>query len=388
MNKCIGGRYILQQQVLPSSGKMVFHAKDQSLNRNVLLYFQDFAKPLGRAAGYTHERFMHILDGGFAGEESYVVLKSCAGRPLLQELKRHRMTSREMLAKVLELGKVVQEAMEEGMLGFSVAAENLWLGEDGHLLVINYWDEAEHSRRGAIGLCGLLYQLATRSETVPDLAETYENRLRLAMHDLPMDQKEAVLSWTRRAFKGQLSLSAFLLGLRDALGIQEQPTVHFGQPGELPEDESDVSEKERRLLLRKIFIAGGILAGLIVIAGFLVKGFHSGDKKKPVPATPAVVKTQPDTQPKQPSAKAQQESEAANAGTADSDANQTTVAVPNLVGLAREDAEKRALAAGLHYTFYLENNDQAKGTVFKQDPQPGETVAKGGSVTFWVSKGK
>ncbi|WJH37360.1 PASTA domain-containing protein [Paenibacillus sp. CC-CFT747] len=61
--------------------------------------------------------------------------------------------------------------------------------------------------------------------------------------------------------------------------------------------------------------------------------------------------------------------------------------VPALVGLTKEDAEKQAVAAGLHYNFFLENDSLPAGAVFKQDPPAGTPAAKGDNVTFWVSKG-
>jgi serine/threonine-protein kinase len=63
------------------------------------------------------------------------------------------------------------------------------------------------------------------------------------------------------------------------------------------------------------------------------------------------------------------------------------VKVPSLTGLTKEAAEQQALALGLRYSFYIETNQLAAGTVFKQEPQPNEEAAKGSRVTFWISKG-
>jgi beta-lactam-binding protein with PASTA domain len=69
-------------------------------------------------------------------------------------------------------------------------------------------------------------------------------------------------------------------------------------------------------------------------------------------------------------------------------AGQEQVKAPSLVGISRQEAEKLILATGLHYQFFLEANDQAQGTVLKQDPLPQTIVPSGGNITFWVSKGK
>lgn len=62
--------------------------------------------------------------------------------------------------------------------------------------------------------------------------------------------------------------------------------------------------------------------------------------------------------------------------------------MPNLLGFTQAEAEKRVLAAGLRYVYYLENNEETKGLVFKQEPKSGASIAKGDNISFWVSKGK
>lgn len=68
--------------------------------------------------------------------------------------------------------------------------------------------------------------------------------------------------------------------------------------------------------------------------------------------------------------------------------NGSGTVVPDLTGRTKEEAEKLALQAGLHYQFLLEPNEMAKDRVFKQDPVPGTQVGKGEKIVFWVSKGK
>lgn len=80
----------------------------------------------------------------------------------------------------------------------------------------------------------------------------------------------------------------------------------------------------------------------------------------------------------------------------DPNTNQTTeppksgeVAVPNLVGLSKEDAEKQILASGLKYEYVLENTDeQEAGKVFKQDVPAGGAAKKGDKIKFYVSRAK
>jgi len=65
------------------------------------------------------------------------------------------------------------------------------------------------------------------------------------------------------------------------------------------------------------------------------------------------------------------------------------IAVPNLVGLSKEEAEKQVLASGLKYEYVLENSDeQEAGKVFKQEVPAGGAAKKGDKIKFYVSRAK
>ncbi|MCY9531723.1 MULTISPECIES: PASTA domain-containing protein [Paenibacillus] len=65
------------------------------------------------------------------------------------------------------------------------------------------------------------------------------------------------------------------------------------------------------------------------------------------------------------------------------------IAVPNLVGLSKEEAEKQILASGLKYEYVLENSDeQEAGKVFKQEVPAGGAAKKGDKIKFYVSRAK
>jgi len=65
------------------------------------------------------------------------------------------------------------------------------------------------------------------------------------------------------------------------------------------------------------------------------------------------------------------------------------VDVPDVVGKERRDAEKELHDAGLKVRFAKQRvfSQEDKGSVARQSPQDGETVAKGGAVTLTLSKG-
>jgi beta-lactam-binding protein with PASTA domain/predicted Ser/Thr protein kinase len=63
------------------------------------------------------------------------------------------------------------------------------------------------------------------------------------------------------------------------------------------------------------------------------------------------------------------------------------VAVPDLVGRTRDEAERALQDAGLQSTVKEEESaDRDPGTVLRQDPAAGEQLAKGGTVTLVVAK--
>ncbi len=60
--------------------------------------------------------------------------------------------------------------------------------------------------------------------------------------------------------------------------------------------------------------------------------------------------------------------------------------VPNLVGLARDQASKAVTDAGLTPLVFEATNAAPPGQVFQQSPAPGTAIAPGGTVTLFVSQ--
>lgn len=60
--------------------------------------------------------------------------------------------------------------------------------------------------------------------------------------------------------------------------------------------------------------------------------------------------------------------------------------VPNLVGLARDQATKAVADAGLAPLVFEATNAAPPGQVFQQSPAPGTAIAPGGAVTLFISQ--
>lgn len=445
MEMNFGNRYEVRRSVRELPLGTLFEAYDRPLNRSVLLYeiapertTTDSRAAVMRGAAFTHDRFLHILDVGTEKGMPYAVFKSCEGGPLIDELHRHRIRPQQLLTAVYELGKAMQDAAEEGIYGYSVCADNLWLGSGASFLPIHYWDAADERRRGAFGLCHLLYQLSARTDQLPENAETAENRLRISLRSLPSETMEAVLSLYRRVHREKLSLTAFLLELHNIRQtmpssevpepvairppqspaprpelVQKAPEQKSERPAPAPKEavsmeetkrfqavaepagdeaaeteEADSSSYRGGIWKKIALIAGAASLFTVVFIGGIMLIFHWANPTEPARSAAKTVAQSPATASDAASA-----SKEAVAATAKEDqppvttADAAPTAIPQLVGISKAEAEKRALAAGLHYNFYIEKDTAAKDTVFKQDPQAGAPAVKGDSVTFWVSKG-
>ncbi|MCZ8512276.1 PASTA domain-containing protein [Paenibacillus filicis] len=407
MEKQISQRYLLLQPILPVVNGMIYLGKDQSLNREVILHLmengdpaftQRYIRQLRDVASFSDNRFLHILDMGVDAQGVFAVLKMFGGRPMIGELKQLAKSTTELLAMVFALGKGMQDALEAGIQGYSVLADNLWLSEEGQLKVINYWEKGDASTRGAAGLCRLLTQLTTRTELVGGDAELMERQLSRSTADLSPAQQEGLLELVRGVRLEQSSLASFVLGLQRLLDVPVTPadeTRYREAPLTYTTEEDDEEEEAVRpgqgepaeqASNRRLLRLGIVLACLVVVMGGLVvwvngKFVHKDQAASPVQETPSPAN--PPATSKPPTTDTQ------NPKTPDTNPKTDggPVEAPNLVGLSQAEAEKSALAAGLRYQYFLERNNQSQGTVFRQEPAAKSQLQKGDSVTFWVSKG-
>jgi eukaryotic-like serine/threonine-protein kinase len=401
MDGRIGKRYVSSSQIVTLHNASLHNGEDLFLNRNVIFYRielepgysrEEYVRRFKHTASFNHEGFLHILDTAFEERSVLIVLQLKPGKLLRESLPAKNWTFENVVGVISDLGISFLDAMEEQITGFSVTVDNLWHGENGRLSVINYWDEREPETQGAIGLCRLMIQLLSGSTEIPGPFESLHARLeRIPIPTATLEQKESLVKLIKHVGQGQSSLSTLIFGLRKL-----QSASSFEEDDD---DEEEIEEAEAPTAIqppaparavRKFTLIKGLSFGAIglflvaVILTWVLWHSSSSKQNRQVSVTPSH-SVKPVTDSSTPK---QTQTPATNIPkNTDSNPENKEAIVPNLVGLSQADAEKQALAAGLHYNYLLEANSGAKGTVTKQNPAAGTKGLQGDNVTFWVSKG-
>ncbi|GIP37015.1 hypothetical protein J31TS4_02950 [Paenibacillus sp. J31TS4] len=453
MSHTMGNRYAAHSQIQPLSGGALYYGEDKALPREVLLYHterpggsadDDYARAIRRASTLNHNGFQHILDSSFDEASVLVVLQHRPGKPLIQELRTRIWTYPKIIHLATGVGLAMLDALEGQVGGYPASADNLWLGEDGRLSFLNYWEEGPAHTQGAMGLCSLMLQLFSGAEQMPRPCESLDPVLgKVGLFQATPEQKETFAELVRRVCSGRMSLPALVFELR---GLQKQleqstkPQPVYGNaavpapaaaseqeharpaqeeaaaprqprtPAAAPEAAAPAAKPDARASsgrrteapvpapveepvdeepAKPWFYKKSIVIGsAVIVVGFLVWVFwpSADPARRPLfeGANPAPsVQTSASPKPTA-SAKPTERPSAPPTQTPPPVADGT---VPTLVGLPRADAESTAIAAGYRYNFLMEPNEQPEGTVFKQTPEPGASAEKGSNITFWVSKG-
>ncbi|MDF2645948.1 MAG: hypothetical protein K0Q73_1753 [Paenibacillus sp.] len=408
MHKKIGTRYVPDTQIVALPHGTLYYGDDLFLTRKVLLYQielnpgqigEDYIRTLHHKAAFIHDGFQHILDTSVEEDSVTIILQAKPGSLFSNHVNKKEMSFHTIIAMIADLGVSLLDAMEERITGFTVGAENLWLDDHGKLSVINYWDKGDPQAQGAIGLCRLMIQLFTGAETITGAFEVMHTHLeRTPIPSATYEQKLALIKLIKLVCQGQASLSSLIFGLRslpssgqkqDVGPIHKQ--IHYQNPSKTQNHVVDVNENEdevdevapaaekRSQSLSALSKAGIGAIAILVVVLVTVWALWPSPKVEPVVVVPIPTAT--------PLAPTNTPVPSTTKPLGDSNKKTEEVAIPNLVGLSQADAEAQALAAGLHYNFFIEANNQPKGTVIKQDPKSGTKGLQGDNVTFWVSKG-
>ncbi|WP_159887918.1 PASTA domain-containing protein [Paenibacillus puerhi] len=269
----------------------------------------------------------------------------------------------------------------------------------------SFIDLLRRSSRGSETLSSFIDQLAVLAGK--SLAEERPNPL------LARGMREADAAFGTL----QPAVSAALTSLR--VGLEPQPggpayparaelaanrsSQEFEEEQEAAEEESEPRRPVVRRVMRKTFF-GFALMGVALVsavgvfflflelgarlgkepAAEVTEGGRSVQAVSPHAQTAPLVSGKVTEQKQQPAAPPVEPAEEAEPTLADD----ATVPAPKLVGLNKQEAEKRALDSGLKYEYFLEKNPNSANTVFRQSPAPGTVLAKGESVSFWISKGQ
>lgn len=382
-------RYHFEKQILSTVNGTLHEGKDLSLQRQVFLYHiranrqtthDEIKRLIGSVSHFSSPSFFHIMDLDESEDGVYAVLEHRTGSSLQHLLHSPSLslTVPQALNLIVNLGETLQDALEQRVRGFSITAENIWLDQD-QLMIINYWAEGDRQQRGVLGLVHLLCQLLLQTADLPDDADSLEQELTLSIELYFPEKKESLLKLIKRVLKGHESLSSFLLELQSL--IQDKAPITDKESQAVKNHPlEDIPEKAKRLwpFTKRITLASGmVLLFSLGIVTYIQLLSHQ--------SVPASV---PSNIPKNVSAN---ETVAAlppiEIEATPLPSSEHTIQVPDLDGLSKEEAEKLALSYGLHYKYFVEYHDQQEGLVFKQEPEAGTEVPKGGYLTFWISKG-
>ncbi|NOU67976.1 PASTA domain-containing protein [Paenibacillus sp. LMG 31461] len=389
----IGTRYVPSTQIVSFPHGTLHYGDDVFLTRKVLLYRKalrhnqlgvDYISSLQDKAAFIHDGFHHMLDTSIAQDAVTIILQAKSGSLFAHTMFKRKWTYAAVVAIISDLGVSLLDAMEEKITGFSVRPDNLWLTDQNKLSVINYWEEDEPQEQGAVGLCRLMIQLLTGSETISDTFEVMHTSLeRASIPSATTEQKLALIRLIKFICHGQSSLSSLVFGLRSLPpSVPSNKSIQHDEP--IPEESTEVLptvqyESHTRSNRSAKLIALGSVSALVI-------GIISVWYLWPEPKVVETVVILSPTPTSTPIATASPSATATAKLTSLKEEGESTV-VPNLIGQTQADAEQLALAAGLHYNFLIETSTLAKGTVTKQDPKAGTNGLVGDNVTFWVSKG-
>lgn len=389
----IGTRYVPSTQIVSFPHGTLHYGDDVFLTRKVLLYRKalrhnqlgvDYISSLQDKAAFIHDGFHHMLDTSIAQDAVTIILQAKSGSLLAHTMFKRKWTYAAVVAIISDLGVSLLDALEDKITGFSVRPDNLWLTDSNKLSVINYWDEDEPEEQGAVGLCRLMIQLLTGSETISDTFEVMHTSLeRASIASATTEQKLALIRLIKFICHGQSSLSSLVFGLRSLPpSASSNPSIKHEEP--IPEESTEVLpavqyENHTRSNRSAKLIALGSVSALVI--GIISVWYLWPEPK--VVQTVVIISPSPTSTPLAtvgPSATPNAKLTSMN------EVTEETV-VPNLVGQTQAEAEEMALSAGLHYNFFIETSTQGKGTVTKQEPKAGTKGFVGDNVTFWVSKG-
>lgn len=411
MNHSIAKRYVTLSQAIPLTNALLYAGEDTSLRRKVLLITADF-KQASPDQGYLHRLrkvsslvnsgFLHVLDTSFEEQSIMIVLQHKPGKPVIHELDTARWSFNRIVTLVADLGVSMLDAMEEQVSGYSVCADNLWLGDDDHLSVIQYWVDGLPQTQGALGLCTLMLQLFTGKAELPGPYEVLDTQLeRVEMTNAAPKQKEALIKLVRRVCTGHASLSTLIFGLKDLPMLDSRASYPTALSTDLrrisasreavpSRDDSDADSyndteepaQGPRSNMKAIVV--GSIATILLAGAFVIwlqrPSSHSDPVAATTPKMTETVQSPTPTPTKEPSP-----SPSASAAVKYArDGEEITM--PNLVGMKLADAEKETLSSRLRYSYVMEANTDSQGKVFKQEPAAGSKVITGDSIKFWVGK--
>ncbi|SFL43569.1 PASTA domain-containing protein [Paenibacillus sp. 1_12] len=427
-------RYNKEEQLQKQSLGILYKGHDSILNRDVMLYITEFDENEGPrlevmqsikdGSQLPEDRFMHVWDIELDSHSIMIVLKPELGYFLEQELETHSLTVYEILILIRRLGQNILEAAKDGISGFSVHANNIWMQGDNQPIIINYWSNEDSQRSEAPGLGRLLYQLVAKTHIIPVDVNAMGLLMTDALGKMTDDEKDPIVRWMRFALLNSKSFTQLLKGLDQILltypdhediertliekkliapvppvqasvekvenkaqSTQQQIQSHSFQDTIIIRPKPDqhqhkVDSEDTEVVKRSGNKKKWILAGFIILVLLIGEMLTVHLLRKPDQTSNQTVVEKPAVQNPTPQLTTPTPAPVAPKPVKDED----IVVVPNLKDMPLKEAEALLLANNLRYAFFMEANEASAGKVMRQDPPANEKVEKGTEITFYVGK--
>jgi beta-lactam-binding protein with PASTA domain/predicted Ser/Thr protein kinase len=408
--RVLNGRYEIAELLGQGGMARVFGGTDSVLGRSVAVkvlspqYAQDdqfvarFRREAQAAAGLNHPNIVSVYDTGSQGDVHYIVMEYVEGRTLRDVIRQEGPILPE---RVAEIGQAVARALasahQAGLVHRDIKPGNIMLTPDGEVKVMDFGiartstgdtltqtaavlgtasylspeqaqGEPVDARSDIYSLGCVLYEMLTGrppftgdspvaiaykhvredpvppSRTNPDVPDPMEAVVMKAMAKNPENRYQTadeLRDDLERASQGLPILATPLLpGESTQMVTRRMPDDGTAVMTGMPPDE----EPERKRRWWVVLLVLAILGLLAVAAYFLVQEL--------LPPTPS------------------------------------GVAVPEVVGMEEEEAVAELERAGFDVRVEREfSEDIPRREVFEQDPEAGERIARGETVTITVSRG-
>ena len=397
-NRTFGGRYVVIERAGSGGMAEVYRARDELLGREVAVkvlserlsgdktFVERFRREAQAAANLNHPNVVSLFDFGADGNTYYIVMEFIDGKPLADIITAEGPLMPERAAEIgIDVSRALERAHAAGLVHRDVKPSNIMLNSSGQTKVTDFGIARALSREGEQTVTQTGMVIGTAAYLSPEQAQ-----------GSPVDQRSDVYSLGCVLFE--------MLGGRPPFTGDTPLSVAYRHVRENPEPPStvnpDVPKAMDSIVMKALAKNPDNRYQSATEIREDLERFLAGQQ---VHATPLLAPPPTSTQVIRGTEVAEYPPEAASRkGWLWAAAlvllllgvlayfllsGKPTVEVPDLVGQTPQEAQTALEDVGLNAEFERRSSDDPKGLVFDQDPDAGESIEEGNTVTLFVSGG-